>query len=107
MKTEVIPFPNHTRVTCEGNVDGKTAPELQAVMAPLFAEHATIVLDLSRVPYMSSAGLRVLLLVHRQLAAKKGRAILVGLNESVAETMRITGFLPFFETYPSLEQVKL
>ncbi len=107
MNIDIVREPTHARVTCRGNIDGKTAPELQAAVAPLFAEHATIVLDLSGVAYMSSAGLRVLLLVHRQLAANKGRAVLVGLSDTVTETMRITGFLQFFETHASLADVTL
>ncbi|PTY03839.1 anti-sigma B factor antagonist [Opitutaceae bacterium EW11] len=106
MKTEISRQPTHVLVACEGHIDGKTAPELQATLAPLFGEASAIVLDLSKVDYMSSAGLRVLLLVHRQLVAKKGRTVLVGLSESLTETMRITGFLQFFETQPTLAAVK-
>lgn len=107
MKIDVTRQPHYALVTCEGNLDGQTAPQLQAALAPVLAEHATVVLDFSRVPYMSSAGLRVLLLVHRQLAAKQGRAVLVGLSDTLAETMRITGFLQFFETHPALAAVPL
>ncbi len=106
MKIEVTRQPGRMVIACEGSIDGKTAPELQTAIAPLFAETSVIVLDLSKVSYMSSAGLRVLLLVQRQLTTKKGRAILVGLNDNVAETMRITGFLQFFETHPTLADVK-
>jgi anti-sigma B factor antagonist len=106
MKTDITRQPTHALVKCEGNIDGKTAPELQATIAPLLGELPAIVLDLSRVEYMSSAGLRVLLLVHRQLAAKKGRAVLVGLSETLTDTMRITGFLQFFETHATLAEVK-
>ena len=106
MNIDVIRQPTHAVVTCEGHIDGRTAPELQAALAPVLGEFATVVLDLSQVAYMSSAGLRVLLLVHRQLNAKQGRVVLVGLSESLAETMRITGFLQFFETHATLAEVK-
>jgi anti-sigma B factor antagonist len=107
MKTDIARLPTHTVVTLTGALDGKTAPEAQAALAPVLADSTVIVMDLSAVSYMSSAGLRVLLLIHRQLAGKKGRAILVGLSESLAETMRITGFLQFFETHASMADIKL
>jgi anti-sigma B factor antagonist len=107
MKIEIARHSTHAVVTFEGAIDGKTAPEAQAAIAPALGEFSVLVLDLSRVHYMSSAGLRVLLLLHRQLTAKKGKAILVGLNDSLAETMRITGFLQFFETQATLADVKL
>jgi anti-sigma B factor antagonist len=107
MKIEVTRHATHALLTFEGAVDGKTAPEAQAAIMPILGEFAVVVLDLSRVTYMSSAGLRVLLLVHRQLVAKKGKTILVGLSEGLTDTMRVTGFLQFFETHTTLAEVKL
>lgn len=107
MKIEIAKKPTHALVTLDGAVDGKTAPEAQEALGPVLAEFSLVVLDLSKVNYMSSAGLRVLLLINRQLAAKKGKAVLVGLNESITETMRITGFLQFFECHENMGQVKL
>lgn len=107
MKIEITRQPTHALVTFAGAVDGRTAPEVQSAIAPILGEFSVVVLDLSQVSYMSSAGLRVLLLVHRQLVAKKGRPILVGLSDSLAETMRVTGFLQFFTTYATLAEVKL
>ncbi|MBK8476175.1 MAG: STAS domain-containing protein [Opitutaceae bacterium] len=107
MKIDIARHPTHAIVTFDGAIDGKTAPEVQAALAPVLGECSVLVLDLTRVGYMSSAGLRVLLLLHRQLTAKKGKAILVGLAENLTETMRITGFLQFFETHATLAEVKL
>ena len=49
----------------------------------------------------------MLLLLHRNLVAKGGKVILVGLSENIAETMRVTGFLQFFETCNTLAEIKL
>lgn len=107
MRIDISKKANHALVTLDGSVDGKTAPEAQAALGPVLAEFSLVVLDLSKVEYMSSAGLRVLLLINRQLSAKKGKAVIVGLNDSIAETMRVTGFLQFFECHASLSEVKL
>lgn len=107
MKIDITRHPTHAIVIFDGPIDGKTAPEVQTALAPVLGECSVLVLDLTRVDYMSSAGLRVLLLLHRQLTAKKGKAVLVGLADNLTETMRITGFLQFFETHATLAEVKL
>ncbi len=107
MKIDIKRTPTHAVATIDGAIDGRTAPEVQAALAPVLSESPVLVLDLTQVGYMSSAGLRVLLLIHRQLTAKKGKAILVGLADNLAETMRITGFLQFFECHATLAELKL
>ena len=44
-------------------------------------------MNMGGVPYMSSAGLRMLLLVYRQVMGKKGCVVLVGLNDEIRDTM--------------------
>ena len=83
-------------VRLEGNIDGQTAPVVQSEILPMIASHPNIMLDVSKVGYMSSAGLRVLLLLYRQVAAKNGKAVIVGLSDAIKETMEMTGFLDFF-----------
>lgn len=107
MKIEITRQPTHALATIEGSIDGKTSSEVQAAISPVLAEVTVVVLDLTKVAYMSSAGLRVLLLINRQLAAKKGKVVLVGLSETITETMKVTGFLQFFEVFATLAEVKL
>ena len=107
LTTEITRREQHALVTFTGTIDGRTAPEAQAAVEPLLETFTVLVLDLTDVTYMSSAGLRVLLLIHRHLAARSGKAILVGLSEQLTDTMQVTGFLPFFETHAKLAEVKL
>ena len=60
-------------------------------------------LDMSRVTYMASAGLRLLLVVHRTIGGQGGQVLLVGLSEDIRNTMEVTGFLDFFAHCDSLE----
>lgn len=85
-------------VTLQGEIDGKTAPEAQQQITPLMADSQALLLDMRGVDYMSSAGLRMMLLLYRQMASKDGKVALVGLSEEVEETMSATGFLEFFVT---------
>jgi len=92
-----------TMVRLTGDIDGSTAPIAQGKILPLAAPNCRILLDMSKVPYMSSAGLRMLLSTYRQLAAKNGHIVLVGLSEEIQDTMSVTGFLKFFTTCTTVE----
>jgi anti-sigma B factor antagonist len=90
-------------VELDGKIDSQTAPQVQAQISPLLQPGSSIVLDMTRVTYMSSAGLRLLVAVHRQLVDSDGTLVLAGLAGRVRDTMSITGFLPYFTTYDSVE----
>lgn len=91
-------------VALAGELDGRTTPDVQEKLLPLIEPGCKILLDLSGVVYMSSAGLRTLLLLYRQIDAENGRVVLVGLREMIRDTMAITGFLDFFEDYATIDQ---
>lgn len=80
----------------EGSVDGKTAPEVREQLRPLLAANSKLILDMTKVDYVSSAGLRLLLLLYRDLSARKGKLVLLGLSEDIRNVMVHTGFLNFF-----------
>jgi anti-sigma B factor antagonist len=86
-----------------GDIDGKTAPEVQQQILAVVQPAAKVLVDMSQVAYMSSAGLRVLLATHRQVTSQKAVLGLVGLSEEIQDTMSATGFLNFFTTYQTLE----
>ena len=80
----------------EGSLDGKTAPEVREQMRPFLAANSKLILDLTKVDYLSSAGLRLLLLLYRELTARKGKLVLLGVSEDIRTVMSHTGFLNFF-----------
>lgn len=87
-----------------GDVDGGTAPLVQADVLAAAEPGVKMILNMSQVGYMSSAGLRMLLSVYRQVSMQEGKVILVGLAEEIQDTMSVTGFLDFFTTTDTLEQ---
>lgn len=93
-----------TLITLVGDIDGSTAPGVQADVLVAAAPDIKMILEMTQVPYMSSAGLRVLLAVYRQMTAQNGQVVLVGLVEEIKDTMSVTGFLDFFTTADSLEE---
>src|SRR5579859_5019662 len=85
-----------TLVQVSGEIDGATAPAAQEQILPAIQSGGKVLLDMSHLEYMSSAGLRMMLLLHRQATSSGGRVVLVGLSEEIKDTMSATGFLGYF-----------
>ena len=81
---------NKLTIAVSGRVDTVTAPELEAGLK--FGDAKNVVIDLKDVPYMSSAGLRLLLTVHKTMLAKGGELQIANVQPSVREVLDITGF---------------
>jgi anti-sigma B factor antagonist len=92
-----------TVVTVAGEIDGKTAPAAQEQIVPLCKSGGKVLLDMSQVTYMSSAGLRLMLLLYRQASAAQATLALAGLSEDLRDTMSATGFLAYFTIYDTVE----
>jgi anti-sigma B factor antagonist len=90
-------------VTVAGAIDGNTAPDVQEGLRPVFEGDGNVVMDLSSVDYLSSAGLRLLLLVYRDFTARRRRLVLAGIAPQIRTVMRHTGFLDFFVLADSVE----
>jgi anti-sigma B factor antagonist len=81
---------NKLTIAVSGRVDTVTAPELEASLK--FGEATCVVLDLRDVPYMSSAGLRLLLTAHKTMLAKGGEFQIANVQPAVKDVLDITGF---------------
>ena len=75
-----------------GRLDTTTAPKLQEALLPEFESANQIELDFSELAYVSSAGLRVLLMGEKAAKAKGGKLTLVGVSAEIMEVFEMTGF---------------
>jgi anti-sigma B factor antagonist/stage II sporulation protein AA (anti-sigma F factor antagonist) len=91
-----------------GRIDHATAEDFkQSLAAPLAACAAgrdQIVLDFSGVEYISSAGLRVIMLAGKQAKAQGGTLVLAALRPVVAEIIEISRFHLIFAVSPSVRE---
>ncbi len=78
-------------VILDGKLDTGTAPELTAAVEPETDNFDKIVLDMENLKYISSAGLRLLLSLHKKMASKGG-FIIKNVNETNMEILEFTGF---------------
>lgn len=83
-----------------GHFDTTTSPEVEVEINKLLADNANkIIVNLSAVDYISSAGLRVLLATLKQLNKSGGVLRIFGLNETVQEIFDISGFSVIFDLF--------
>ncbi len=84
-----------------GRIDHQSAPELQKVLDEQIAGgHFRLVVDMSKVSYISSAGLRVLLAARKGVKRwNRGDLRLAGVQPFVKETLELVGFTRIFEMY--------
>ena len=78
-------------IALEGRLDTTTAPELEQALKESMDAAAALTLDFSKLDYISSAGLRVLLSAHKAMSRKDGMKV-VNVNEIVREVFDVTGF---------------
>ena len=77
----------------EGRLDTQTSPDAQQQLTRLIEEGETkILVNLEKLDYISSAGLRVLLVVAKKLKANAGELRICSLNAVVKEVFDISGF---------------
>jgi len=77
-------------IAVSGRVDTVTAPEFEAGLK--FGDARQVVIDIGKVPYMSSAGLRILLTAHKTMLGKGGELQIANVQSAVREVFDITGF---------------
>ena len=83
-----------TIVALAGRLDAMTAPEFeQRLLSRIALAPVNLVLNLSELDYISSAGLRVVLMVAKKIHASQGQFILCGMNDQVRTIFDISGFL--------------
>ena len=78
-------------IALEGRLDTMTAPELEAALNDSVDGAESLTMDFSKLEYISSAGLRVLLSAHKAMTAKGGMKV-TNVNEIVQEVFEVTGF---------------
>jgi len=83
---------NKITLTLEGRLDAATSPQLQEALIQAFDEGTLVELDFAKLTYVSSAGLRVLLIGQKAATAKNARMTLCGVSPEVMDVFEMTGF---------------
>lgn len=87
-----------------GKLDASTSKDLETKMLAVIAErNLKLVIDLSRLDYISSAGLRVFLVAAKRMEGGEGKMVLCALTEAVKHVFDIAGFSTFLVLEASSE----
>ena len=79
-------------IALDGRLDTSTAPQLEAELKGALGGIEKLVFDLSKLAYVSSAGLRVLLSAQKVMN-KQGEMTVRGVNDDLMEIFEVTGFV--------------
>lgn len=79
-------------IALEGRLDTTTAPQLEAELKQSIADNTELILDFTKLEYLSSAGLRVLLSAQKMMN-KQGSMVIRGVNDLIMEVFEVTGFV--------------
>ncbi len=101
MEITISPINSCDLVIIKGRIDSYTAPELSEKLNLLIAqERYKLILDMSNVTFVSSAGLRVFINIQKLCKKKdQGEVVLVNTPQRVYETLELAGFTPLFKFY--------
>lgn len=88
-------------ITASGRLNADSAQALQThVLGRIDAGETSVLLDLARLDYISSAGLRSLLVAAKRMQACDGRFALCALTPNVSEVFRLSGFDSIIDVHP-------
>lgn len=94
-----------TIVVLSGRLDSTNATEADSTIQNCGNDQTNrLVLDLSTVNYVSSAGLRVVLLAAKRTSAKGGRFAIAGLQQNVREVFDVSGFLQILTVFDTADE---
>lgn len=75
-----------------GRLDANSAPETEQLLSSMVERFDKMILNLASLEYISSAGLRILKILHMAMKKKGGKLVLKNVNKMVMEVFEITGF---------------
>jgi anti-anti-sigma factor len=101
-------FANAVVLLASGRLDQETCDEFRVELTGYVErcarEQNALILDFSGLEYVSSAGLRCLLIASRQMKAAKGRILVAQMQPMVAEIFAISHFDLMFEVVPTVRE---
>ncbi len=88
-------------VKVSGRIDSSNATQFDSVLKEVVSRKNNIVLEMSGVDYISSAGLRAMIALLRECKKQKGDVRLATPSERVLEVLALAGLDSLFEVYDS------
>lgn len=99
MKVNIIKSDSdNITVTLDGELNTLAAQQFAKDVEPLMEESGKeITMDFTNLSFISSTGMRTLLLLNKETIAKKGKISIIGMSEDIKQIFELTGFDQMFE----------
>jgi anti-anti-sigma factor len=95
-----------TIITPVGRVDTSTAKAFEDGVMGAIDSNNKIAICFNQIDYISSAGLRVVLVAGKKLTGLNGKFVLVNMPEKIFAVFKMSGFDKILKIYPSFEESK-
>ena len=98
MNTSIKEIDGNMVAVLEGRLDTAASSETEQAMQPLYnCENKEIIIDCTKLEYISSSGLRIFLSVLKNTKPRGCRVFISGLNDDLRQVFAMTGFTNLFE----------
>ena len=92
-------------ISLDGRLDNESTQGFQERISSIIdGGQSRIVLDLGKLEYISSVGLRAFLLASKKLKPLNGKLVLAQLQDHIKEVLDIAGFSSLFPSYPTVDE---
>ncbi len=87
-----------------GKLDSSSATDVQDIVLEKIITGVKFVFDMAPCTFVSSAGLRTLLIVAKLVKSENASAAMAAVSDEILEVMEMTGFDDMFDTYNSVDE---
>ena len=91
MTVEEVRNEDKLQLNVNGKIDANSSIEFQNFILKAFQKSSNIIINFAGTNYISSAGLRALLIGQKTASSKGGKLIIINANETVKDVLRVTG----------------
>jgi len=93
-----------TIASLAGKLDSNSAGDVQDLILEQIAEGVKFVFDMEPCTFVSSAGLRTLLIIAKRVKVDNASAAMAAVSEEIIDVMEMTGFDDMFESYKTVAE---
>ena len=97
MKMDLIKRGNDAELKMDGYIDATNAAEVEEVLMDVAGKFDNLLLDMEKLEYVSSAGLRAFKRVYMELRRKSGTLSAKNVDKAIMEVLEVTGFTMLFK----------
>ncbi len=91
MTVEEVKLEDKIQLNVQGKVDAMSSTDFQNAVLKAFQKSSKIIINFADTTYISSAGLRALLIGQKTASSKGGSFTIINANEGILEILRVTG----------------